>query len=156
MPQLRQNWVRLMTDKKILPAHYSATSYLMNKRNGKEYKPIENLEEAKKHPDTAYIVFEGDWGGIIFATLPVRLIPSHVDEEKLFSLGKALEISYWGDNFHRHGIPDGGYGVYYQQLAAGSGVWGGMGGGRATDGLWMHGKLRDAERQLIADTFGPL
>jgi len=74
---------------------------------------------------------EGDYGGSIYLTCPVRLV--HCDEPTLQQLLIDLDKHDWND-------PEG-VGVYYEVAPVGSGVVGGNGGGAVTDGLWLHPDL---------------
>lgn len=56
-----------------------------NKNNDISYNPITNFEQAKKEKN-AVLIFEGDYGGIIYLTCPIRLI--NCNEETLYYLLK--------------------------------------------------------------------
>jgi hypothetical protein len=117
---------------------------MMNKLHGKGYLPMKTLEEAKKHVDGA-VVLEGDWGGTVYATCPVKYINATHDE--IVALCQDLEKTFWGCNVTE--TDQGGWGVYYEVKKPGSGVWGGMGGGCVLDGLWVHDDLDDATKDDI-------
>ena len=53
---------------------------------------IPNLEEARKKPDT-FVIFEGDYGGVVYSIIPVSLVKgSDSDlEQALNILGKGEE-----------------------------------------------------------------
>ena len=100
------------------------------------YEPLLDLVAAKQHPD-GIVVLEGDYGGVIYATCPVRYLAASHDE--ISSLCKWLEYEFWGGRQ----IGDGGWAVHYEATKEGSGIWGGMGGGKVIDGLWTHHELDD-------------
>jgi hypothetical protein len=108
-----------------LPPHYSAVRFLSAKGEGTDYKAFATLEEARQHPDSAAIM-EGDYGGQIYFTCPVKKIAC--SEGVLQQLLNDLNSLAWGD----------GEGLYYEVLPVMSGVWGGMGGGLVVDGVWIH------------------
>ena len=125
-----------------IPEHHSPVNHIMSKVHGEKYQPLRTLEEAKAVPD-GVVILEGDWGGSIFATCPVKYLGA--SHQEIETLCKALETSFWPTNMH-HG---GGWGVYYARKATGSGVWGGMGGGIVLDGLWIHSALDDLSQEVI-------
>jgi len=139
-----------------IPEHHSTVSHIMNAKQGTEYLPLKSLEEAKQHDD-AIVVLEGDYGGIIYATCPVKHLKENITSQEISDLCKALERKYWGYGTSK--VPDcipqeGGWDVNYQRLAVGRGVWGGMGGGKVEDGLWIHSKLSDELVQRIRQILG--
>ena len=130
-----------------IPEHHSGVQHIMNKVHGKSYTPLTTLEEAQGHDD-AVVILEGDWGGIIYATCPVKHLRDGITHEEIVILCKKLERDFWGygtDKVPAQVPPEGGWGVYYQRLESGRGVWGGMGGGKVIDGLWVHDKLKLAD-----------
>jgi hypothetical protein len=96
------------------------------------FKSYSDLETAKSDPN-AYVVMEGDWGGQIYLTCPVKYVIC--DEDMLRKILKKLDHMCWKCN--------GGDGaeIYYETWSQGEDVPGGMGGGLATDGLWIHPKI---------------
>ncbi len=96
--------------------------------HGMPYQAFPFLSGAQRTADGA-VVLEGDWGGTIYATCPVRLI--RCDEGTLGQLLRDLDAVIWP------GQPDGA-GIYYERLPAGSQVPGGMGGGMVIDEVWVH------------------
>jgi hypothetical protein len=106
-----------------VPEHARVCGVIEEKSSGIPYTPLKNLEEAKNHPDSV-IIFEGDYGGIIYATIPVSMIKC--SEEELESV---LEILGEGEE---------GNAIFYERKAIGEPVPGGLGGGLIIDGLWIH------------------
>ena len=126
----------------VLPKHHSPS------RHGVPgYRPLHDLEEARNYDD-AYAVFEGDFGGHIYLTSPVRSI--RCDGGMLLSLLGFLDRIAWGDQ------PEG-RAIFYERREKGQGIRGGMGGGRATDDVWLHPEflslgLFDDVRSVLAGT----
>jgi hypothetical protein len=89
-----------------------------------------DLDDARGHADSA-VIFEGDYGGTIYLTIPVRLIACN--EQSLAQLLRDIDAIAWRDSF--------GARLFYEPLAVGSPVAGGMGGGIVVDGLWLHPKI---------------
>ena len=125
-----------MTDKKplmvpTLGSHESGVRRIVADASGSPYRAMRSLAEAQADPE-GVVILEGDYGGQIYAVCPARLV--RCDEEALRRLLQDIDGLAWRD-------PDGA-GVYFESLPVGSGVWGGMGGGRVVDGVWVHPKLR--------------
>jgi len=95
-----------------------------------EYRHCKNLSEAGRLDDTA-AVMEGDYGGQIYFTCPVRHI--HCNAETLAQLLTDLDALAWND-------PQGA-GLFFEVAAPGSSIAGGMGGGAVCDGVWLHPEL---------------
>ena len=105
--------------------------------NGSDkFKSYSDLETAKSDPNT-YVVMEGDWGGQIYLTCPVKYIVC--DEVLLKKIFKKLDQICWKCN--------GGDGaeIRYETFNPGETVPGGMGGGLAEDGLWIHPELLEKD-----------
>jgi hypothetical protein len=103
------------------------------------------IEEAEQHP-CAVAVLEGDWGGTIYATIPLRL--TDLDADGLKALALNLERIFWSCNIDEDS-PEGGAAAYLTLAKPGEGVLGGMGGGCVVDGTWIHPDLGDEARSLI-------
>jgi hypothetical protein len=113
-----------------LPPHHSWVRSMMADARGTDYIAFRTLAEAREHPDSA-VIFEGDYGGTIYLTVPVRLIAC--DHLVLRDLLADIDTMCWAD-------PSGAR-VLYERRPVGSGVAGGMGGGRIIEGLWLHARL---------------
>ncbi len=108
----------------IIPEHESGVRKLMSESQGIKYKAFKNFEEAKKHSN-AYMIMQGDYGGQIYLSAPVQQIKC--DYKALENLLKDIDYE----------DPDGAR-IFFEEMEPGQGIAGGMGGGLATDGLWVH------------------
>lgn len=117
-----------MEPKKI-PDGVSPVRHIMAETDPKkEFHPLAGFEEAKKDPD-GVAVFEGDYGGQIMMTIRMKHVKC--SERALELLLSDLNNIAWDDGGH-------GEGLYYERIAVGGGVTGGMGGGCVVDGVWAH------------------
>ena len=114
----------------VLPEHHSPVRAILAAASGQPYAAFENLVATRAHPHAA-LVFEGDYGGMIYLTVPARLISC--GEDTLEQLLADIDDVCWGDS--------GGAGLYFEALPVGSSVAGGMGGGRVVEGVWLHANL---------------
>lgn len=104
---------------------------MMADADGGEYVAFASLEAARL-AGGATVVMEGDYGGQIYLTCPVQSV--NCDESRLLVLLAELDGFGWQD-------PEGAR-LYYERAPMGSGVGGGMGGGKVVDGVWLHDELR--------------
>jgi hypothetical protein len=106
----------------------------------RELTNFESFEEAKKASNGG-VVLEGDWGGQIYLTCPLKYVKC--DEQTLKKLLREIDNFEWdcneGDGTH----------MTYIRANAGDGVGGGMGGGVVEDGLWIHPDIADDKKELI-------
>ena len=109
-----------MDEPKWIPPNASPVRFI----NEEGYVFFTSLEEARKHRN-AVVIFEGDTGGQIYLTAPVKDI--HCSVPELESLLKDIDGFGWGDGE-----------MYFEIRNTGEGVAGGMGGGIVTDGVWLH------------------
>lgn len=123
-----------------IPDSNRAVDFMVTKAEGLEYKPIENMEEARNTPN-AIVVLDGDYGGQVYATCPVKYLNSSITHSQLEAICKQLSAWEWEQ--------DDDWQVSYQIKEVGRGVWGGMGGGLVEDGLWMHPKLSEQSIELL-------
>jgi hypothetical protein len=110
-----------------LPEGVSPVRYIKADVDGVEYRNCRTLDEARRTADTV-MVMEGDDGGQIYLTYPVRYI--HCHEAALRQLLEDVDGLGWEDM--------SGAGMFYEILPVGSDVAGGMHGGEVVDGLWLH------------------
>jgi hypothetical protein len=110
------------------------------------YGPLDQMREgqemsyeaAKKAPD-GVLVMEGDYGGQIYLSCPMKLV--QCGPKEIESVLRDLDTMAWGCN------EGDGADTYYLRRQSGQGIWGGMGGGIVLDGLWVHEEfthLKDA------------
>lgn len=111
---------------------------------GDAYTAFNSLEEARGNADTV-VIFEGDYGGTIYMTVPIDRVKCAA--ATLAQALQDIDAMCWGD-------PDGA-GMFFEERPVGSGVPGGMGGGTVTGGLWLHPNLeplgiRDEIEEVLA------
>jgi hypothetical protein len=101
---------------------------------------LSSFKEAKEASDGA-VVLEGDGGGQIYLTCPMRHVKC--SEETLNKLLHEIDKLEWYCNE--------GWGVrtYYRRAESGDGVWGGMGGGIVEDELWIHPDICSVKTERI-------
>jgi len=117
-----------------IPEHHSPVRHILNEAHGNSNNGfLGNFNLAKETPN-AYVIMEGDWGGQIYLVCPIKMIKC--DEEQLKKLLLDLDSIAWPGN-------DGGYGIYYEKHNPGDIIAGGMGGGIATETLWVHDEFKE-------------
>jgi hypothetical protein len=114
----------------VLPDHESGVRRMIADAAGRPYRAFRTLAEARADPD-GIVVFEGDYGGQIYAVCPAGAV--RCSEDDLRVLLRDLDSFEWDDA--------GGARVFFEALPMGSIVPGGMGGGRVEEGLWVHPRL---------------
>ena len=97
---------------------------------GDGYTAFETIAAARDHQD-GVVIFEGDYGGTIYLTIPVPQVAC--DEATLRQLLLDVDAMCWSNS--------SGARVVYEALPIGAGVAGGMGGGEVVDGLWLHSRI---------------
>lgn len=132
-----------MGDKTLSPCHYSGIRHLVFEKMGRDYLPLETYDECKSYED-AYVILEGDDGGIIYLTAPFKKIKC--SEKELNKLLDELDGIAWDDR-NREGRR-----VYYERYDFTGNVNdlilipGGCGGGFITpDRVWVHEKFKKPE-----------
>jgi hypothetical protein len=117
-------------NKKIIPDHASFVRSFTSEKYGERFEPLRTLQEAQGHSD-GVVIFEGDYGGAIYLTCPVRLVRCSAQalQHLLHDIDKKLIDHHWGLM------------VCYERLAPGSPVSGGWGGGLITEGVWLHDRV---------------
>jgi len=107
--------------------------------HSKEYKSLKNLDQAKKTKN-AYVVMQGDDGGQIYLVCPV--IKVACGEADLRLLLETIDNAAWKDMSMA--------GLYYEIYQPNSKVTGGLGGGSATNDLWIHPNLEKMRPEIQA------
>ncbi len=87
-----------------------------------------------------WFILEGDWGGQIYLTIPIAKTTAERAQQAL----RIIDAVEWSCNERR------GASFYTQDGQPGDGVWGGMGGGLLTEGLWTHHHLNPALKLWVA------
>jgi hypothetical protein len=132
-----------------IPAGARPVEFMLTKSEGREYVSFPTLEDARRAPH-GVMIMEADGGGQILLTCRASMV--RADDATLKQLLVDLEWISWGPGFQVNdpGEPDAAA-IYFEPLPPGSVVGGGMGGGRVTDGLWLHPELEALElRAAIA------
>lgn len=114
----------------ILQPHESAVRSMVYGAHGIPYQPLHSLEEAKAFAD-GIVVMEGDDGGQIYLVCPASLVACN--QETLEQLLRDLDGTKWNDLGMAH--------LFYERQPVGTGIAGGMGGGRVTGTLWVHNQF---------------
>ena len=112
---------------KPLPGHHSQVRSMMAEASGDAYTAFTTFMAAREHP-ASVVIFEGDYGGTIYLTIPVHQVAC--SEAALKQLLFDIDAMCWSDTR--------GARVVYEVVPVGGGVAGGMGGGQVVDGLWLH------------------
>lgn len=105
---------------------------IIHATQGGDFKPIPDYNTAK-NTKNGYVIFEGDDGGQIYLTCPMKYV--NCNHNILLRLLNDIDKMFWND--------ESACRVFYEAFAVNSGVWGGMGGGVAIDGLWTHDSLQE-------------
>ncbi|MBI5077558.1 hypothetical protein HZB94_04225 [Candidatus Falkowbacteria bacterium] len=104
-----------------------------------------------ENEDNLWLVLSGDWGGQIYLTIPIAMLPKDRKqaERAIRSLLREIDDAEWGSN---EGDGRGAEVVYTKH--PGRGVSGGMGGGRLLKGqVWFHSDLRGRWETRAAKCF---
>lgn len=95
------------------------------------YRAIDTFDQAKQIKNV-YVIFEGDYGGIIYLTCPMKLV--NCTENELQALLEYIDELYWNDL--------DGANIFYEILRSGQCLTGGLGGGQAIDDIWIHPEIK--------------
>jgi hypothetical protein len=128
-----------MSESNEIPEHESPVRRMMADAHGTPFHPLRTLDEARRYDDGVAIL-EGDWGGQIYAVIPVRMIRCSTGTLQRLLLD--LDTEAWACNESE------GASVYYERKPTGSGVAGGMGGGASTGQLWVHPEFDEIAEQV--------
>lgn len=128
-----------MGESNEIPEHESPVRRIMADTQGTPFHPLRTLGEARQHGDGVAIL-QGDWGGQIYAVIPVRMIRCSTNSLQRLLLD--LDTKAWSCNENE------GASIYYERKPAGTGVAGGMGGGASTGQLWVHPEFDEITEQI--------
>jgi hypothetical protein len=103
---------------------------MMAEASGETYAALTTFVAAREHPGSV-VIFEGDYGGTIYLTIPVGKVAC--GEAALKQLLFDIDAMCWSDAR--------GARVVYEVVPVGAGIAGGMGGGLVVDGLWLHPRV---------------
>ncbi|ANY67864.1 hypothetical protein BBD42_16325 [Paenibacillus sp. BIHB 4019] len=126
-----------------IPDHHSPLRHILGEAHGIPHQSIDSLETAKNY-ENAYLVMEGDYGGEIYLVCPVKII--RCSSQTLSRLLEDIDRLYWED--------EDGRGIYFELFNIGDIVSGGMGGGVATNRLWVHEELLSIENEISKVIYG--
>jgi hypothetical protein len=127
----------MINDSQTVQDHQSPLRRMVADSQGNKYEAIKTLEEAKKTPN-AYLIMEGDDGGQIYLVAPIEAVKC--DENTLQNLLEELDARKWDDISMAR--------VFYEVHEPNSGITGGMGGGKAESGLWVHQEFQDLKDKI--------
>jgi len=124
----------------------SLDKYAESEQSSAETEYTFSYREAKESP-SGVLIMEGDYGGQIYLTCPMKYV--QCGPEAIKQLILELDSMAWACN-----EGDGAEISYMTHWdgSDGESVGGGMGGGFVVDGLWVHGefsKLKDSIWQVL-------
>ncbi|CAF0904180.1 unnamed protein product, partial [Didymodactylos carnosus] len=105
-----------------------------------EYEAIKNFNDAKT-TENCVLIFEGDYGGQIYLTCPMKYV--QCNEQILKQLLNDIDKLQWDD--------EEGCRMYYEIHKIGDDIIGGMSGGHVNDHLWIHDEINTEIKQQIQD-----
>jgi hypothetical protein len=112
-------------------------------------KDFKTFDEFRAAPN-AVAIFYGDWGGQVYATVPVRLFLPEMGRKEIHELAVRLEQACWSCNVSEDD-PSGGAMVRFEIKEPGTGVIGGMGGGWVGDQAWTNPDISDIAKEFILE-----
>ncbi len=124
-------------DSKNIQNHESSLRKMVSNSHGTKYEALSNLEEARK-VNSAYLIMEGDDGGQIYLVVPAKII--RCDHKVLETLLKDLDDRKWKDISMA--------GLYFEIHEPNTIIGGGMGGGVAENGLWVHKNFAEIKDKI--------
>lgn len=126
-----------MSEKDKIKKDESPLRKMLVDSHGSKYRSLKSLNEAR-HTKNAYLIMEGDDGGQIYLVIPIRLVKC--DEKILGALLKDLDFRVWNDISMAN--------IYYEIYEPHTIVGGGMGGGKAEGGLWVHEDFENIKNKI--------
>ena len=112
------------------PEGASPLRSMLDQAHGIEHRSYRTLDEACS-VEGVVAVMDGDYGGMIYLTCPVRLI--RCDAETLYRLLADIDNLGWND-------PEGAS-LYFEVASREAGIADGMGGGAVCESVWLHPRL---------------
>ena len=100
--------------------------------------------------ENAVALFFGDWGGQVYASVPMRLFGPEMGHKELHELGIRLEQVCWDCNVTADD-PEGGAMVRFDIREPGTVVLGGMGGGWVGDKEWISEDIPEIAKEFIRE-----
>lgn len=122
---------------KKIEKHQSPVRKALAEKNNVKYTSLKSLQEAKKYKD-AYLIMEGDYGGQIYLSCPVKII--ECQESIIVHLLRDIDNGVWNN-------PDGAR-IYFERKKIGEVIEGGMGGGLIEKEIWIHDKLKHLNNKV--------
>lgn len=113
---------------KIIPDNASTPRYIVADQTGIPYINLNSLEEAKGFSD-GVVIFEGDFGGVIYLVCIASLVKCSL--LVLNQLLQDLDSLTWGKQ-------NKGSAIFYERHQIGDLIAGGSGGGKVTNGIWLN------------------
>lgn len=107
---------------------------------------LKKFEDYENYENSCAVLF-GDWGGEVYASIPLKLIPEKTPKD-VHELAIRLEQVCWSCNITADD-PSGGAMANYRPHEPGKGISGGMGGGFMGDGLWKSERMPDKAHEFI-------
>src|SRR5688500_3746631 len=123
----------------LIPDNVSPLRNIMTEAGQDNLVNIENLKTANETKN-ATLILEGDWGGQIYLTYPVKYVKCK--EETLLNLLVDLDDLVWGDQ------GEDSRKVLFEIRKLGDGISGGMSGGLVIEGLWVHEEFEDFKEEI--------
>ena len=116
----------------VLPEHERPLGHFFHESYGTPFEPFRSFEEARNN-DSSYVILQGDWGGQVYVVAPMCMVKC--SERSLKNLLKVIDDEQWSCN------EGDGAEIFYERLIPPGPVAGGMGGGVATQDIWVHPKI---------------
>lgn len=110
---------------------------MVSSSHNEPYVALTSFADAKSKSD-AYLVMEGDDGGQIYLVAPMTMVLC--DERVLKDVLRYFDDMAWKDISMAA--------IRYEIYKEGDTVSGGMGGGRAENGLWIHSKFFNVKEKI--------